>query len=164
MSLDKFVARGYSGSLGDTTGQWVSRTAETAKAQPAGNLRETGTSFVMGGGRASTAGYRAKNNQSLDASRSRDTEDIMHRGTRHYREARNSNDLRQNCFGGSSRGSAADDGSQSTIRFPIERVFRLVLILIGIVGALYLLFSWPQSSRERVRALREQHLSQGDYD
>jgi hypothetical protein len=163
MSLDKFVARGYSGSVGDTTGQWVSRTAETPRAQPVESSRETGTSFVMGGSRVSTAGYRAKNNQNLDATRARDTDDILHRGTKHYREARNANDLRQNCFGGSSR--VTDSGSSYTSPgFPIERMFRFVMMLIGLVGILYLVFSWPQSSRDRVRALREQQLLYGDSE
>jgi hypothetical protein len=163
MSLDKFVARGYSGSLGDTTGQWVSRTAETPRAQPTESSRETGTSFVMGGSRVSTAGYRAKNSQNLDSARSQNADDIMHRGTKHYREARNSNDLRQNCFGGSSR-PGDTSASDTSMGFPIERMFRLIMILLGVVGVLYLVFSWPQSSRDRVRALREQQVLYGDSE
>jgi hypothetical protein len=163
MSLDKFVARGYSGSLGDTTGQLVGRTAETSRAQPLQSSREPGTSFVMGGSRISTAGYRAKSNQNLDASRSQSVDDIMHRGTKHHREARDSGDLRQNCFGGSTRGIDAS-GLDTPVGFPIERMFRFVMVLVAIVGVLYLMFSWPQSSRERVRALRGQQLLQGDFE
>lgn len=163
MSLDKFVARGFSGSVGDTTGQWVSRSPETTTAQPVRTSNETGTSFVMGGSRSSTAGYRMKSNQSLDASRTQNVDDIMHRGTKHYREARDAKDLRQNCFGGS-RQSFDDSGSDSTpLGFPVERVFRLVLLLIGVVGALYIFFSWPQSSKDRIRALREQQML-GEYE
>jgi hypothetical protein len=43
----------------------------------------------------------------------------------------------------------------------MKRAFRLVMVAFGIVGVLYLVFSWPQSSRERVRSLREQQLMYG---
>jgi hypothetical protein len=160
MSLDKFVSRGYSGSVGDTTGQWVGRSVETPPAQPAGAPRESGTSFVMGGSRTSTAGYRAKSNQNFDTSRSRDVDDIMHRGTKYQRDERNTGDLRQNCFGGSSRGFDSS-GPDASTPYPIKRAFRLVMVAFGIVGVLYLVFSWPQSSRERVRSLREQQVMYG---
>lgn len=51
MSLDKFVMRGFTGSVGSGEGRWVASSASTTQTQPtATNQHAAGSSFVMGGG------------------------------------------------------------------------------------------------------------------
>jgi hypothetical protein len=49
MSLDKFVMRGFTGSVGSGEGRWVASSSST-QAQPAATQHASGSSFVMGGG------------------------------------------------------------------------------------------------------------------
>jgi hypothetical protein len=51
MSLDKFVMRGFTGSVGSGEGRWVASSVPTAQA-PAAPVTQhpAGSSFVMGGG------------------------------------------------------------------------------------------------------------------
>ncbi len=51
MSLDKFVMRGFTGSVGSGEGRWVATSAQTTQ-QPAAQVNQhpAGSSFVMGGG------------------------------------------------------------------------------------------------------------------
>lgn len=50
MSLDKFVMRGFTGSVGSGEGRWVASSAPNTQAAPVATQHPTGSSFVMGGG------------------------------------------------------------------------------------------------------------------
>jgi hypothetical protein len=50
MSLDKFVMRGFTGSVGSGEGRWVASSNQTAPTAPVATQHPTGSSFVMGGG------------------------------------------------------------------------------------------------------------------
>lgn len=50
MSLDKFVMRGFTGSVGSGEGRWVANSAPNAQAAPVATQHPAGSSFVMGGG------------------------------------------------------------------------------------------------------------------
>ena len=59
MSLDKYVMRGFTGSLGSGEGRWVA-TAAPATSQPSQRPdSSSGTSFVMGGNPRGGGGSRA---------------------------------------------------------------------------------------------------------
>lgn len=49
MSLDKFVMRGFTGSVGSGEGRWVASSAATTPTQPVATQHQGGSSFVMGG-------------------------------------------------------------------------------------------------------------------
>jgi hypothetical protein len=51
MSLDKFVMRGFTGSVGSGEGRWVATSGQTTQqAAATATQHPTGSSFVMGGG------------------------------------------------------------------------------------------------------------------
>jgi hypothetical protein len=50
MSLDKFVMRGFTGSVGSGEGRWVASSAPNTQAAPVATQPPAGSSFVMGGG------------------------------------------------------------------------------------------------------------------
>jgi hypothetical protein len=151
MSLDKYVCRGYSGSVGDTTGSWVARTAETPSQQAAPVGREGGTSFVLGGGKTATYGYRAKSKNQADLSRAQASDEIMHRGTQLYGHRRDKDDIRQNCFGGSSKSFQDYDTSNTNLR----RLLRFFLFVVAALAVWYTYCTVSDSASGRVRAERE---------
>jgi|GEM_PF-6196291 len=159
MSLDKYVCRGYSGSVGDTTGNWVGRASETPSTSAAPVAREGGTSFVLGGSKASTGGYRSKSNNQAELARARESDDIVHRGTRLYSHNRDKGDIRQNCFGGSSKSFQDYDPSSAVP----PRFLRFALFGVAILAVWYAYCTWSDSPSNRVRAERERRY-QSDWE
>jgi hypothetical protein len=98
MSLDKFVSRGFAGSLGSGEGKWVQTSSTTSLSNQAANQRvghPGGTSFIMGGGGlgARPAGSKEsprRDSGSPDDRYSFNAHDIRSRGTtRHSQESKN---------------------------------------------------------------------------
>lgn len=56
MSLDKFVARGFTASTGGGLDNWVSKATPATGSAPSSHLQGSGSSFVMGGGQSSRSG------------------------------------------------------------------------------------------------------------
>jgi len=50
MSLDKYVMRGFTGSVGSGEGRWVASSTQAPQAAPVTTQHPRGSSFVMGGG------------------------------------------------------------------------------------------------------------------
>jgi hypothetical protein len=49
MSLDKFVMRGFTGSVGSGEGRWVASSSPNASSNSSASQSSSGSSFVMGG-------------------------------------------------------------------------------------------------------------------
>ena len=56
MSLDKFVARGFTASTGGGLDTWIAKSSPSASPGPTSQSAGSGTSFVMGGSPGSRAG------------------------------------------------------------------------------------------------------------
>jgi hypothetical protein len=52
MSLDKYVMRGFTGSVGSGEGRWVASSAPSPSSNASASQNSSGSSFVMGGGGA----------------------------------------------------------------------------------------------------------------
>jgi hypothetical protein len=89
MTLDKYVSRGFSGSLGSGEGKWVQSSTSSSHSQSAAQSsinHQGGTSFVMGGGglrgRPSGSKERSQNDSGYADDRySFDAHDVRHSGT-----------------------------------------------------------------------------------
>ena len=90
MSLDKFVMRGFTGSLGSGEGRWVSTTQQYSgpSHQQTAVSHQGGTSFVMGGGplKAKPAAKEHKQQGFSEERYSFDSRDIRDKGTRYLRD------------------------------------------------------------------------------
>lgn len=113
MSLNKYVARGFTSSVGSGEGKWVQTSAPAAAssgATPSSN-HEGGTSFVMGGGglRGRPQGTRELSHRDSSQSDHRysfDAHHVRHKGTARLSGASKGSDETQclNDWMNSSRG------------------------------------------------------------
>lgn len=117
MSLDKFVMRGFTGSVGSGEGRWVASSSSSQQASSSvGRQHQSGSSFVLGGGGAvSRSGSSSKGKASYsehDSSRgeamgggdrySYDPDKVRNGGTQHdYGK-------HPGCFGSKSLNDAAN--------------------------------------------------------
>ena len=97
MSLDKFVMRGFTGSVGSGEGRWVATSAPTTPTTPVATQHPSGSSFVMGGGglrpkpasaskdRASHSEYDSSKGEAMGGGDrySYDAERVREKGTQH---------------------------------------------------------------------------------
>lgn len=60
MSLDKYLMRGFTGSLGSGEGKWVATAAPHATQSSHRSDSSSGTSFVLGGGNSGSSGSQAR--------------------------------------------------------------------------------------------------------
>ena len=125
MSLDKFVMRGFTGSTGSSTGQWVSRSADSHKEQTFQPDRDTGTSFVLGGGGGSSG--RAKHTNSGSTLGQQEAQPLSPRGEIRVHGARGRGDIPSGCFGGGGGKSASSSADSSKV---IPAVFLAVAFFI----------------------------------
>lgn len=115
MSLDKFVSRGYTSSLGESSGKWVAQDSQTAAAPATSHLpnHESGTTFVLGATRANPGRVYGENKKPFEyreADYTFNHDDIRHEGTRSHRAAPSG------CFGSAPSGASGTiDGHKAVV-------------------------------------------------
>jgi len=116
MSLDKFVSRGYTSSLGESSGKWVAQDSRAATPPATSHYpnHESGTTFVLGATSANPGrayGEKSKPFEYRESDYTFNRDDIRHEGTRSHRNAPSG------CFG-SSNGNASGgtiDGHKAVV-------------------------------------------------
>ena len=131
MSLDKFVMRGFTSSLGESSGQWV---AKDPASQPSNTFmpkRDDGTSFLMGGGveQPRRGGNDGKPYTFKDPDYFFDKREIMNGGSATRRDS-----VPSGCFGGGSGGEKSGSSSQAAIMGVFMGLITIVLALVAISG------------------------------
>lgn len=126
MSLDKFIMRGFTGSTGSSTGQWVSSSLDSHKEQNFQPNRDTGSSFVLGGGGSSgRSKYTDSNSGSTLGQHGKQS--LSPRDEIRLHGARGSGDIPSKCFGGGGGKSASSSADSSKV---IPAVFLAVAFFI----------------------------------
>jgi len=147
MSLDKFVMRGFTGSVGSGEGRWVASSAPTTQAQPSSTTQHpAGSSFVMGGGglrpkptgpsnsKGSYSEYDSSKGEGMGGGErySYDVQKTRDKGTQH--------DYGQHpgCFGGKSLNDAVNTnrGHQAMVGIALYGIglFILIFCLVALFG------------------------------
>jgi hypothetical protein len=133
MSLDKFVMRGYTGSVGNSSGQWVARSPDSQQPQTFQPNNDGGTSFVMGGGGLARPYYR-NGGRGRNVPNYRDEDymfnsaDVSSGGTAMRRDAPSG------CFGARGGSSGGMDG-QKAIIFIFIIIMAIVCAFVALSGA-----------------------------
>ena len=157
MSLDKFVMRGFTSSVGSSTGSWIGRAGGTSDT-PAKSVDNSGTSFVMGRGVASTRNFKAQSGAS-NHSEPRDEGYSFDRHDGQYHGSRPRHGILSN-GGGRARGGDADSGGLFGGKGSNAIVgFWLALIVIGLMVFL----SSQSSSKKKVNEWRERRSYDQSY-
>jgi hypothetical protein len=99
MTLDKFISRGFTSSVGDSSGTWVARDPSTQPAKSFVPQAEGGTSFVLGSTRPGVgkSAQQSKPFEYRDPFYGFNEESVRYGGTRQHHNAH------PGCFGNSSR-------------------------------------------------------------
>ena len=147
MSLDKFVMRGFTGSVGSGEGRWVSSSGAQSNTSPNSDSRaQSGSSFVMGGdslrARPSGSGSRSSGYSEFDNSKgeafgggdrySFNAERVRNKGTEHKQEQY------KGCFGSSSLNELASTkrGHRVVVGIVMYGIglFLIIFLLIAFFG------------------------------
>jgi hypothetical protein len=131
MSLDKFVMRGFTSSLGESSGQWVAK--DPASQAPGSFMpkRDDGTSFLMGGGvgQPRRGGNDGKPFAFKDPDYFFDKREIMNGGGATKRDS-----IPSGCFGGGAGNDKSGTSSQAAIMGVFMALITIVLALIAMSG------------------------------
>lgn len=135
MSLDKYVMRGFTGSVGSGEGRWVASSASATPDKSAVSQHQGGSSFVMGGG-----GLRPKptpNSSSKEAYNEYDSSkgEAMGRGDRYSYDADKVRDKGTQHEYGQHPGCFGSRSFNDAINTKRGHQFMMAVILYGIVLA-----------------------------
>ena len=115
MTLDKFICRGFTSSVGDSSGTWVARDPAAQPAKSFVPQQEGGTSFVLGSTRPGV-GKEMRQNKPFEY---RDPYYGFNEEAVRYGGTRQSQNGHSGCFGSSSRrlrgASGGGSGTSGTI-------------------------------------------------
>jgi hypothetical protein len=146
MSLDKFVMKGFTGSVGSGEGRWVASSNSTTQAPNTITQHPTGSSFVMGGGglgpRPNLGSSQKGSHDQFDPSKgeamgagerySYDPDKVRDKGTRH------DFGRHQGCFGSTAFNDAINSrrGHQMMVGVVLYGValFVLIFCIIAMFG------------------------------
>jgi hypothetical protein len=134
MSLDKFVMRGFTSSVGSSQGKWVSSGPQT-QAPPAYQANhEQGSSFIMGGGALSRPPCRDSKETGkhipklVDDRYSYNANDVMRGGTS------NCGGIPSNCIGGGNTSSGTID-SQKAVPFVFYAIAVILCAMVAMASS-----------------------------
>ena len=132
MSLDKFVARGFTASTGGGLDSWVSKSSAQSGSSPTSQGGGSGTSFVMGGGGGNSS--RAGSSRSGEAFGSRGSLRSSHAGPTRGGDSKSSGSSHER------RGLAEDLFGAVLPQFDPKNV-AAVLTVLALVAVGYLFLS-----------------------
>lgn len=152
MTLDKYISRGFTSSVGDSSGTWVARDPATKPAQSFVPQAEGGTSFILGSTRPGVGKgtQQSKPFEYRDPYYGFNEEAVRYGGTRHQQNSPSG------CFGSSprrSRGYAGGCGGTSGSIDGHKAVVALFMAAI-IVGIAVLITSGMKIDSPKAKGLQ----------
>ena len=129
MTLDKFITRGFTSSVGESSGSWVSKDPSKQPATSFVPKAEGGTSFVLGSTRPNTAGSRTNGKpfEYRDPYYGFNEESVRYQGTQR------GNNAPSGCFGSASRGSRGGNGTIDGHKAVVALFMTAIVIGIAVV-------------------------------
>jgi hypothetical protein len=153
MSLDKFVMRGFTGSTGQSMGQWVAKAPQAGAAAPQARTPVAGegsSSFILGNGAnlrpnyVAKDGFRESQSKSCQDGYGFHAQDVMQRGTTPLKNHPRS----KSCFSAPTfRGGGGEGAGEAQAFKAITILFFLFAVLV-MVAIMY-------SARVPNREIRE---------
>src|SRR5262245_28176101 len=118
MSLNRYVGRGYTSSLGSAEGKWVASGPDSQQAQSYQPSVDEGTSFTMGGTGLSRPSYVGRRGSRRSSEHNFDADEVRNEGTKSRGPASGA------CFGGGANAGGSD--GQKIIMF----VFLVIVAIL----------------------------------
>lgn len=129
MTLDKYVMRGFTSSVGNSSGQWVARSPDSQQSQTFQPNNDGGTSFVLGGGIANSSARGKAAPKHRDNDYLFNATNVLSEGTSGGRT------IPSNCIGGGrGDGSGAGLDGQKGIMFVFLIVICCACAFLAISG------------------------------
>ena len=158
MTLDKFISRGFTSSVGDSSGTWVAKDPSTQPAKSFVPQAEGGTSFVLGSTRPGAGKGMQQNKpfEDRDPNYGFNEEAVRYGGTRQHQNTHSG------CFGSAprrSRGYSGGGGGGTSGTIDGHKAVVALFMAAIVVGIAVLITSGMKIESPRAKSLQQE--SQG---